>query len=358
MYGADFAAADESVERLPSDAADVATALLDVEEAALGGTFRPGLGVLWCVGGCTHVYDCAVAVYTVCMTTQLARQSTARLAVENELSRRLSPDEWHRLRTDAEFVDLCDYPDDEVVAGFCADLVRSWRRERHVDTRAAETAATAHHRGLTAALTATSYVEASQLRSVERFRADHLADGLLEVDAVLGWVRSIAAAEGDGGRGAPTLAVPTVGGFTRPQRVTPGGVLDGLRLLAGEVAEAYRWPGGVADGVAFIVADVVPLTPAVQTSSRGRWVTMTVHVEAAPDEVAAAYRRARAQVHGSRPRSHDDRTLRAVSFVAFRWGQRWEWPKLWRRWNEEHAEEAFTSWRAFRAAVLGAWRAL
>lgn len=278
----------------------------------------------------------------------------ARREVEADLGRALTAAEWRRLLAE-ERDELAEV---DLVGGEpLARLVEAWEREGSTVEAARASGVSGHLEALTLALTFTTYAEACQRPAVAAWRDEHLGGRTLPLAEVVAWVEAVAEVEGDGGPGAPTFSVPTPGGYATVQRVEPGGVLDELRLLAGSLADDYRWPGGVADGVAFLVAGVVPLVPAVQVRSSTRWVTMAVHVGASPDEVAAQYQRARSQIAPGR--SGGEVRLRAAGWAAVRWHlEGWDWPRLCGRWNLDHEERRYSSWRAFRNAVVGAWRGL
>ncbi len=81
------------------------------------------------------------------------------------------------------------------------------------------------------------------------------------------------------------------------------------------------------------------------------------------EEVSRAYKRMQAQViEGNRNRLPDSKTLEVASFV---WNQerlngykRPKWRVLCERWNKEHSDHQFASWRHFRTSFERADKAV
>jgi hypothetical protein len=148
------------------------------------------------------------------------------------------------------------------------------------------------------------------------------------------------------------------------------------------LADAFRWPGQDAaaepfrwwrkDAAAeFVLTGIAPLMRPLEANlykGRGypgsRWqIELNISPWVFAEEVSRAYKRMQAQViEGNRNRLPDSKTLEVASFV---WNQerlngykRPKWRVLCERWNKEHSDHQFASWRHFRTSFERADKAV
>lgn len=304
----------------------------------------------------------------------MSAESLARTSVEAKVGR-MSEAEWKRLRSDPACDALLDVPRDDDLAAECADLVQRSRDDRRaakveaqVRRDAQRESRNAHLQALSYALTADAYARATGVRpwdsyeqslaeTVGKFRTEVLGPELLTVAEVVDWAKphSVEPGAADGG-----LTIPKANGYATVVCYRTRSVLERLATLAGVLGEHFGW--GEANAVAFVLCDRAIVVNPVQVTRTQHYVTLRAHVDATFDEVADAYRQARAMppggwADGTRAKSLGERTLRAAGFAALRWQR--EWPDIYGEWCRRNSDDdRFADWRAFRRAALTGLRAL
>jgi hypothetical protein len=241
--------------------------------------------------------------------------------------------------------------------------------------------------------------DAREQKGVQAFRNDALANGLLSLEEVEGWI--LHQAERDGphtrwlrvpipeghkvsvARGylVPTPAISVSDNhpaeWASPQYLAYGvptdrwlrripvardGVLGRLHVLSRSLAHRYGWQESQA--ALFVLTDIVPLVSHLRTGfslkapfralSR---VTLTIDPALSPREVADAYGKVRHQILGSRFRHLNEEHTQLALFIAERpegetWKQRLE------AWNEAHPESSYTTESNFARDCIQAQRRL
>jgi hypothetical protein len=236
---------------------------------------------------------------------------------------------------------------------------------------------------------ARSLLRASQARSrddVERFRSGVLDGQLLTLDDVQSWVERQLERDGtatmyarvvlpDGWQRGDSLAdaelversehleslkFAVAGlGWQHERAVARGGVLDRLRVLSVQLADAYGWQP--AQAVVFVLTDATPVVQMLRSRvpaivfGRPASVRLDVHPDVPADVVRDAYMSARRNVLGAKPRTPSARSVELVTLAAEH--PSWEPARLWRRWNDTHeVSEQYADVRALRQALRDARR--
>ncbi len=133
-----------------------------------------------------------------------------------------------------------------------------------------------------------------------------------------------------------TMTVPDEWGPTEI-RLTEGGVLDDLRLLASRVAREAGWTE--EEAVRFILTGSAPVIPLVDTQDRrGNRVTLSLHPSVTPSELATAYGAMRRE-RGLSQRRLSDKHASLAAFVERRpkLGGSETWAVRMKAWNTEHS---------------------
>lgn len=205
------------------------------------------------------------------------------------------------------------------------------------------------------------------------FRATHLPEGLIQLDQVEAWIAQRVQEQPAEVRRA-RVRIPVgwqadeplpfagaevfvdqlpyvVPGYTHVRRVVvaPGGVLWSLRRLAAGLAAAHGWEP--AQAATWVLTGVTPLVGLIRVTEgreniRNSWwmawserITLDVQATASPDEVAEAYRAARARHDARRTggnyraRSQSIPHLVLARFVARRRENGGHWEDLRVAWN-------------------------
>ena len=234
---------------------------------------------------------------------------------------------------------------------------------------------------------------------VEGFRSDVLSDGLLDLEQVDQWIKAKAKQDGPAtlyvavplGSSSwdrkgqkviidPPLKVseaPPFAKFTTETlsyalpdsewsysvAVAPGGVLQRLAMLSKQLAKQYTWQE--AQATTFVLTGRVPLLSSIrvntslnlpmETLSR---ITITADPTAAPNDVAAAFKKARGQILSGRPRTLSRKHLELILFCDERPDAE-TWMERMEAWNDEHPNWAYTEPKNFlRDANQGVRRLL
>ncbi len=240
--------------------------------------------------------------------------------------------------------------------------------------------------------------EADHDRQVAAFRKKFLQGGLIQLDQVEGWIAE-RTGRGEDAQQAQVRIPPgwepgqplpgevievfvdrlayVAPGYDRVRKVVvaPGTALGRLHRLATGLAVSHGWEP--AQAATWVLTGVTPLiglirvTEGAQNIREQNWtawserITLDVHPAAAPDEVADAYRAARARLDhrrtdgNYRARSQSVRQLVLARFVARPRAQGIAWDTLRKKWNSwilqqnEYADlKRFESENAFRRAGL------
>ncbi|MDQ3987788.1 MAG: hypothetical protein M3291_01055 [Actinomycetota bacterium] len=215
----------------------------------------------------------------------------------------------------------------------------------------------------------------------DAFRTAHLPGGLIQLDQVEAWIAQRVQEQPAEVRQARVRIpvgwqsdepLPFTGaavfvdqlpyvasGYTHVRKVVvaPGGILGSLRRLAAGLAAAHGWEP--AQAATWVLTGVTPLVGLIRVTEgreniRNSWwmawserITLDVHAAASPDEVAEAYRAARARHDARRTggnyraRSQSIPHLVLARFVARRRenGEHWEDLRVaWNAWIAEQTE--------------------
>jgi hypothetical protein len=214
--------------------------------------------------------------------------------------------------------------------------------------------------------------QADHDRQVAEFRKEFLAGGLIQLDEVEGWIAERTGRSEDARQAQVVLppgwesGQPLPGevsrvfidqlayvapGYTRVRRVVvaPGTALGRLHRLATGLAASHGWEP--AQAATWVLTGVTPLiglirvTEGAENVREQHWtawserITLDVHPAAAPEEVAEAYRAARARLDhrrtdgNYRARSQSVRQLVLARFVARPRAQGVPWDTLRKEWN-------------------------
>lgn len=250
---------------------------------------------------------------------------------------RISPAEIAMLHC-ASLPDLVRDPIDDVFRRDCVDDVREFRRRAEATQLrpgASESPVQAwsdYRRALAAALTATTFDEARQLDSVQSFRATVLGEELLELASVVEWARAQSDVDDSS---THRLELPKPGGYVVTVGYRPAGRLEWLYRLADGLVNDYSLESR-ASAVAFVLCGILTLVDPMVVSNDGKFVTMRVHCEASPADVAEAFRRERAEHSSGHHRSIELSTLRKVAHAGFRRLDEPDltWRRLFKRWRD------------------------
>lgn len=138
--------------------------------------------------------------------------------------------------------------------------------------------------------------------------------------------------------------------------ITAGGILDRLRRLSTQLSRDYDWQE--AQATIFVLADAVPIIPAIRTTVSAR-ITLSVDPTVSAREVADAYRLARKEAFGTHMRRQKDRLNQLAVWVALRPAKerREERMRAWNRefpdWQYEHRSNFVRDCTKARRQLLG-----
>ena len=145
--------------------------------------------------------------------------------------------------------------------------------------------------------------------------------------------------------------------------VWAGTPLDGLRLLADELARSYPWQP--AQAAPFVLEGLIPLaTPFMLRMPQSRHdgrpararLILEVDLWMPASEVMRAYRDAQRRVLPGHNRPVSRRSIDVVNFVVQH--RRATWPVRLERWNSDHPRRRFKDYRTLRTAFERAKREL
>jgi hypothetical protein len=149
--------------------------------------------------------------------------------------------------------------------------------------------------------------------------------------------------------------------------VRAGGVLDRLRRLSQQLAEAYRWSEAqatifVLTGLAPLIASITGESDTPEDDADGRLPILsriTLHVDPtmSPSEVAEQYAALRRWLYGERHRDLTEKHTQLALFAATE-PKHTTWAARMARWNAAHADWRYTEVSNFSRDCLQAQRRL
>ena len=191
---------------------------------------------------------------------------------------------------------------------------------------------------------------AAEFDFVLRFRNEVLQNELVPFAKLPGWIRQRASDEQSAfGKWASKqrnysadclLWLPPGAVSVDKVPVLPGGILDGARLAAAELARTLLWSEPQA--VVFLLCGEIPIVPACITRTSTcdfpalARVTLDVHLSLSPSDVRTIYRRVQHVLMGERKRQRNMTTkhLTLAAFAAE--NKNGTYRDLKRLWNREH----------------------
>jgi len=266
-----------------------------------------------------------------------------------------------RKLTTAEWVDVVESFQYEQPYDVAQHVIRQRRRRQSVDVEPAQrddesAASFARFMWARSLLLAADADDDAQVQS---FRTVALDGRLLPWDGVEQWLTGQAEQDrrnhpADVNRQRGDVLACALENSDRPHmlRVAPGGVLDSLRRLGLQLGKRYGWQP--LQGTTFVLTGITPVvsmlraTKTISVPGRPR-ITLDVDPDVPTELVAAAYKRARAELLGSRARAPLGRGTELVIHAAERPGV--EVRGLWRQWNDTHPEQRYDTLPGFRQAL-------
>jgi hypothetical protein len=266
-----------------------------------------------------------------------------------------------RKLTTAEWVDVVESFQYEQPYDVALLVIRQRRRRQSVDVEPAQPddESAASFARFVWARSLLLAADADDDAQVQSFRTVVLDGRLLPWDGVEQWLTGQAERDRRNHPGdvnthrVDVLAYALEGsGRVHMLAVAPGGVLDSLRRLSLQLEKRYGWQP--AQGTTFVLAGITPVVPMLRVTQTisvpGRpRITLDVDPDVPTELVAAAYKRARANLLGSRARAPLGRGTELVIHAVEHPGV--EVRGLWRQWNDTHPEQRYDTLPGFRQAL-------
>jgi hypothetical protein len=307
-----------------------------------------------------------------------------------EIDRHLQTWDEPKLTTDEWVAAVEDWPHDDPY-DVAQNVIRQRRRRQPVgDVPSAENGSglPADFAALVWARSVAFAADADEHPDVQSFRADVLDGKLLPWAQVQQWADEQSELDGPA---TTYIRLPLPPGYRQGDPVTPRlldvgvheagydtdsldyalpgsewvhcvpvaghGVLGRLRRLSERLAQLYGWQP--AQATVFVLTGATPVVQMMRGSrpvftTNAPRITLTIDPDVPTELVAAAYKRARAELLGSRARPPSAKGAALVAHAAERPGV--EVRGLWRQWNEGHPDERYDTLPAFRQALRDAQR--